>query len=298
MEISAVLDAVRSLEGPLEVVSDSTYVVNAFRDRWWEGWLARGWKNSQKKDVANRDLWEPLIDAYRADPSRFRLRWVKGHSGDAMNDLVDRLAVEAATTQKARSGTGTPALLGPADRLRTRPKTGAASEGHEPPKGYLIAVTGVRPPALGGYGDTPAAVTARRMLTEILEAKAQVEPETTVLTGLGLGIEQLAAEAAEAAGVPYVAVLAFPGQERAWPEASRTRFDELVADAAEVRTLQQRAPTSKQTAAGAFSRRDAWIARAAAEAIVVWDGKDAAIGKALRSLQDHLGEEQVWVVEP
>ncbi|MEX0756838.1 MAG: RNase H family protein, partial [Acidimicrobiia bacterium] len=57
MELAAVLDAVRTLEGPLEIVSDSTYVVICFRDRWWEGWIARGWVNSQRKPVATRDLW-------------------------------------------------------------------------------------------------------------------------------------------------------------------------------------------------------------------------------------------------
>ena len=104
MEIQAALEAVTSLGRPLEVVSDSTYVVNCFRDRWWEGWIARGWKNSQKKPVANRDLWEPLIEAYLADPHRLRFRWVKGHSADPMNDLVDRLAVQACTTQRGRHG--------------------------------------------------------------------------------------------------------------------------------------------------------------------------------------------------
>jgi ribonuclease HI len=94
MEIRAALEAVRSLTGPLVVVSDSTYVVNCFRDAWWRGWLARGWLNSQKKPVANRDLWEPLIEAVqqRGDVT---FAWVKGHSGNSMNDLVDRLAVEA-----------------------------------------------------------------------------------------------------------------------------------------------------------------------------------------------------------
>jgi len=104
MEITAALEAVTSLPGRLDVVSDSTYVVNCFRDRWWQGWLARNWKNSQNKPVKNRDLWEPLIDAYRADAQRLSFRWVKGHSGDPMNDLVDRLAVEAALTQRGRAG--------------------------------------------------------------------------------------------------------------------------------------------------------------------------------------------------
>ncbi|HVN11807.1 MAG TPA: RNase H family protein, partial [Kineosporiaceae bacterium] len=65
MEIQAALEAVRALVTPLIVVSDSTYVVNCFRDGWWRGWLSRGWVNSAKRPVANRDLWEPLITAVR-----------------------------------------------------------------------------------------------------------------------------------------------------------------------------------------------------------------------------------------
>ena len=101
MEIQAALEAVRALDGPLVVVSDSTYVVNCFRDEWWKGWLARGWVNSAKKPVANRDLWEPLITAVR-DSGEVSFRWVKGHSGDPMNDLVDALAVEASQAAATR----------------------------------------------------------------------------------------------------------------------------------------------------------------------------------------------------
>jgi len=100
MEIMAALEAVRTLGGPLVVVSDSTYVVNCFRDGWWRGWLERDWVNSQKKPVANRDLWEPLVEAVLAN-GKTSFRWVKGHSGDPMNDLVDRLAVEAAKAAAA-----------------------------------------------------------------------------------------------------------------------------------------------------------------------------------------------------
>jgi ribonuclease HI len=48
MEIRPALEAVRTISGPLLVVSDSTYVVNCFRDRWHEGWLARGWITSAR----------------------------------------------------------------------------------------------------------------------------------------------------------------------------------------------------------------------------------------------------------
>jgi ribonuclease HI len=106
MEITAALEAVTALSvspGPIEVVSDSTYVVNCFRDKWYVKWQMRGWVNSQRKPVANRELWEPLVELVvaRGDVT---FQWVKGHSDDPMNDLVDRLAVEAALTQTGRSG--------------------------------------------------------------------------------------------------------------------------------------------------------------------------------------------------
>jgi ribonuclease HI len=96
MEITAVLEALRahdSNDRPVDVVSDSTYVVNCFRDRWWVRWRANGWLNAKRQPVANADLWKPLIDLVEAGDVRFR--WVKGHSGDPMNDLVDALAVAA-----------------------------------------------------------------------------------------------------------------------------------------------------------------------------------------------------------
>jgi len=95
MELQAVLEALRSLPGDLIIVSDSTYVVHCFRDRWWVKWQANGWKNSQRQPVKNVDIWEPLIALVQARQPQFR--WVKGHSGDRMNDLVDALAVAAAT---------------------------------------------------------------------------------------------------------------------------------------------------------------------------------------------------------
>jgi len=104
MEIRAALEALLALgvePGPIEVVSDSTYVVNCFRDRWWVGWMARGWVNSKRQPVANRDLWEPLIELVRSRGD-VSFRWVKGHAGDPMNELVDGLAVAAAAVAAAR----------------------------------------------------------------------------------------------------------------------------------------------------------------------------------------------------
>ena len=108
MEITAVIEALRTIgatdaTSPLTVISDSTYVVKCFQDRWWEGWLRRGWRNSQRQPVANRDLWEPLLALALHSDRQIAFRWVKGHSGDRWNDFVDELAVAAATEARASS---------------------------------------------------------------------------------------------------------------------------------------------------------------------------------------------------
>ena len=102
MEITAAFEAVRTLSGEIEVVSDSTYVVNCFKQKWYATWLANGWRNSQKKPVANRDLWEPFVALATARSVTFR--WVKGHGTDPMNQLVDELAVLAGQTGKGQTG--------------------------------------------------------------------------------------------------------------------------------------------------------------------------------------------------
>lgn len=103
MEVLAVIEALRSNpDGPIEIVSDSSYVVKCFNDRWYVGWQRRGWKNSQGQPVANRDLWEDLFALVLPGERDIRFSWVKGHSGDAMNEFVDELATVAADTQRGR----------------------------------------------------------------------------------------------------------------------------------------------------------------------------------------------------
>jgi ribonuclease HI len=92
MELTAPLEGLRSLAGRRHVAiySDSAYVINCFRDRWYERWRRNGWINSTRKPVENRDLWEPLI----AEVERHHVTWhkVAGHSGDILNDRADALA--------------------------------------------------------------------------------------------------------------------------------------------------------------------------------------------------------------
>jgi hypothetical protein len=92
-------------------------------------------------------------------------------------------------------------------------------------------------------------------------------------------------------------VLPYPEPQSVWPAASQARFLALKAQAIEVVELQRRVPSTKQQAGAALARRDAWLGRHIAEAVVVWDGRDPALGRLVRSLEERLGED-VWALDP
>ena len=91
MELTAVIKGFENLNDASEVLvkTDSTYVINGIT-KWLPNWKAKGWINSAKKPVANKDLWEQLeslISNHKVD-----WLWVKGHSGDDENERADELA--------------------------------------------------------------------------------------------------------------------------------------------------------------------------------------------------------------
>ena len=92
MELMGPIEGLRSLVArrTAEIYSDSAYVVNCFRDKWYEAWRKNDWRNKQKKLIDNRDLWEALL----AQVERHDVTWhkVAGHSGHSLNDRADALA--------------------------------------------------------------------------------------------------------------------------------------------------------------------------------------------------------------
>ncbi|NLE72671.1 MAG: ribonuclease HI [Actinomycetales bacterium] len=91
MELTAVIEGLRALNRPCEVVLhvDSTYVMHGIT-RWLAGWQRNGWLTAAKQPVKNADLWRAL-DAELARHT-VTWRWVKGHAGDPGNERADRLA--------------------------------------------------------------------------------------------------------------------------------------------------------------------------------------------------------------
>jgi ribonuclease HI len=94
MELTAATMALEALKRPCRVVlhTDSEYLRNGVT-RWHQGWVRRNWRNSAGDPVANIELWQRLLAA--AKDHEIEWRWVRGHSGDIMNERVDRLATQA-----------------------------------------------------------------------------------------------------------------------------------------------------------------------------------------------------------
>lgn len=90
MELLAVieaLEAIKTTKYPVEVYSDSRYVIDSIT----KGWL---WNWSKKPNFGgkkNEDLWRRFLKIY-PNFSDIKFNWVKGHNGHPENERCDELA--------------------------------------------------------------------------------------------------------------------------------------------------------------------------------------------------------------
>ena len=95
MELTGPIMALNALKEPCSVTlySDSAYLINAFEQRWIDGWQRRNWLKSDKKPVENQDLWKEILRLC----SIHSIRWVKvkGHADNPNNNRCDELATGA-----------------------------------------------------------------------------------------------------------------------------------------------------------------------------------------------------------
>jgi ribonuclease HI len=92
MELTAVIEALKAVKNPsynINLFTDSKYVMDGITS-WIFNWKKNGWKSANKQPVKNKELWIELDTL--CQNFKISWNWVKGHSGDKYNDLVDELA--------------------------------------------------------------------------------------------------------------------------------------------------------------------------------------------------------------
>ncbi|MAI60280.1 MAG: ribonuclease HI [Rickettsiales bacterium] len=91
MELTATIKALKHLKDKSEIIifTDSKYVIDGINN-WIFKWKQNNWKTANKKEVKNKDLWLNLYKCINFHVVNWK--WVKGHSGDTLNEEVDKLA--------------------------------------------------------------------------------------------------------------------------------------------------------------------------------------------------------------
>ena len=91
MELMAAIQGLKALSEKciVNLTTDSKYVMDGINS-WIINWKKNNWKNSQKQNVKNKDLWIQLDKLNSQHDVKWY--WVKGHSGHPQNELADQLA--------------------------------------------------------------------------------------------------------------------------------------------------------------------------------------------------------------
>tara|TARA_B100000214_G_scaffold375527_1_gene362371 strand:- start:4733 stop:5164 length:432 start_codon:yes stop_codon:yes gene_type:complete len=98
MELMAPIKAIQKFKKKSEILifTDSTYVKDGITI-WIKNWEKNGWRTASKKPVKNKELWKKLKNL--SSKHSIKWIWVKGHSQDSYNNLVDELAQGAIKNQ-------------------------------------------------------------------------------------------------------------------------------------------------------------------------------------------------------
>ena len=91
MELLAAIKGLEALSvrHKVDLYTDSKYVKDGIT-QWITNWKRNGWRNAQKRQVKNADLWIRLDEARGNHDVAWH--WVRGHAGHTENERADELA--------------------------------------------------------------------------------------------------------------------------------------------------------------------------------------------------------------
>lgn len=80
---------------PATIHTDSAYISNCFKDKWYTNWEKNGWRTSRKTPVEHKELWKAILHNYANAQKTINVQHVRAHNSIPYNNLADNYAVKA-----------------------------------------------------------------------------------------------------------------------------------------------------------------------------------------------------------
>jgi uncharacterized phage-like protein YoqJ len=142
----------------------------------------------------------------------------------------------------------------------------------------IVAFTGHRPNKLGGY--QPCS-TADRVIARVREKLLELKP-TAAISGMALGFDQWSAEVCLELEIPFIAAVAFPGQELEWPWYSQQRYYTLIKKASQLHLVDLERPHTRWEAAQKLHARNHWMVDHSDAIVAAWNGTPGGTAECVK----------------
>ena len=178
--------------------------------------------------------------------------------------------------------------------LEENPHLGPQGDEEERYYETWVAVTGHRPPKIGGYdGKSPLRLLVNRKLEKVIVSINKEEwdrPKQTVLiTGGALGVDTDAAYIAAKNRIPYIVAVPCNDHSKMWPKAAREEYQHMLNFSRKVEVIHK----------GDYHRlcmqqRNMWMINHCDKLIAVWDGSSGGTANCVKYAQDQ-GKEIIFI---
>lgn len=144
-----------------------------------------------------------------------------------------------------------------------------------------LGITGHRPPKL--FVTDPYSKTNYEKLVNFYKSLyVRFGDNLEINSGMALGADQAAAEAALDMGIPYHAILPFKGQDNNWFHESKVKYNYLLSGASSIICLHDRLPRDKNEATRLLNKRNEAIVDHSENILALWNGEESGTANCIR----------------